>query len=196
MNVLFVDTETTGLMDFSSAPDAPFQPRMIQLGAILADEVGKVLGQVNLIVKPDGWVVSEGAQAIHGISTNLCAAAGVACKTVLALLDELGDRAGVVVAHNAQFDHSMISLERHRARQLIPHWPAWFMRSWHCTMKEMTPICRLPGRRGFKWPTLREAHLHLFNEGFDQAHNALADVQACARIYFEVRRRIASGEAL
>jgi len=53
-----------------------------------------------------------------------------------------------------------------------------------------TNYCALPGGRGgnFKWPTLEELYLKLFNEKFDAAHNAIADVQATARCFFELIR--------
>lgn len=41
----------------------------------------------------------------------------------------------------------------------------------------------------YKWPTLSEIHTHLFNEPFDDVHNALSDVRACARCYFELRKQ-------
>jgi DNA polymerase III epsilon subunit-like protein len=55
-------------------------------------------------------------------------------------------------------------------------------------MQAATSYCRLPGPYGFKWPTLQELHLKLFNETFAGAHRALADVRACARCYFELKR--------
>ena len=59
-----------------------------------------------------------------------------------------------------------------------------------------TPICKMPptpkmlaaGFDKFKMPKLIEAHQHLFGEGFDKAHDAMADVMACKRIYFECKR--------
>jgi DNA polymerase III epsilon subunit-like protein len=58
-----------------------------------------------------------------------------------------------------------------------------------CTMQAATNYCRLPGTRGYKWPTLQELHMKLFKEAFEGAHHALVDVRACARCYFELKRR-------
>jgi DNA polymerase III subunit epsilon len=55
-------------------------------------------------------------------------------------------------------------------------------------MQLATNFCRLPGPYGYKWPSLQELHLKLFNEQFKGAHQALADVRACARCYFELKR--------
>jgi hypothetical protein len=56
---------------------------------------------------------------------------------------------------------------------------------------EIISFCRLPSKsgRGYKWPTLAELHLQLFEEEFTGSHNAGADVKACARCYFELRKR-------
>ena len=56
-------------------------------------------------------------------------------------------------------------------------------------MLSATDYCQLPGRYGFKWPTLQELHSTLFNESFDGAHDALSDVRACARCFFELKFR-------
>ena len=56
-------------------------------------------------------------------------------------------------------------------------------------MRAATNFCRIPGPRGYKWPTLQELHQKLFNEPFAAAHQALRDVRACSRCYFELKRR-------
>ena len=58
------------------------------------------------------------------------------------------------------------------------------------TKNESTNYCAIPGGRGgqFKWPTLTELHTKLFSEGFDEAHNASADVEATARCFLELVR--------
>lgn len=40
-----------------------------------------------------------------------------------------------------------------------------------------------------KWPTLQELHTFLFGVGFEGAHDALVDVRACAKCYWEIQRR-------
>jgi DNA polymerase-3 subunit alpha len=41
----------------------------------------------------------------------------------------------------------------------------------------------------YKLPTLSKIHTHLFDEPCDDAHNALSDVRACTRCYFEQKNR-------
>jgi DNA polymerase III subunit epsilon len=53
-------------------------------------------------------------------------------------------------------------------------------------MQDMTDICCLPSPwgKGYKWPKLHEAHRHCFGKEFEDAHDALADVRACAKVFF------------
>lgn len=57
-----------------------------------------------------------------------------------------------------------------------------------CTMQASTNLCKIPGPYGFKYPTLQELHKHLFEVGFDGAHDAMVDVLACAKCFFELER--------
>ena len=56
-----------------------------------------------------------------------------------------------------------------------------------CTMKSSTDFCKLPGKYGYKWPTLQELYKILFGEGFGNAHNSLSDIQATKKCYFKLK---------
>ena len=61
---------------------------------------------------------------------------------------------------------------------------------WCCTMIRSTDYCQLPGRYGkYKWPKLEELHFKLFGESFEGAHDALADIRATMRCYYEMEKR-------
>ena len=89
-----------------------------------------------------------------------------------------------LIAHNIQFDEKILGAEllRTGCPNLVE------TKERQCTMQGATNYCRLPGPYGYKWPTLQELYLKLFNERFEGAHRALIDVRACARCYFELRR--------
>ena len=56
----------------------------------------------------------------------------------------------------------------------------------YCTMLQSTNICKIVSNRStYKWPKLEEAYMHFFGEELIGAHDALTDVMACKRIYFE-----------
>jgi DNA polymerase III epsilon subunit-like protein len=52
-----------------------------------------------------------------------------------------------------------------------------------------TDFCAIVGNYGFKWPKLQELHHILFKKQFEGSHDALVDVRACAKCYFELRKR-------
>mgnify|MGYP001619848526 CR=1 FL=1 len=183
---LFFDTETTGLPRNYKAPvsDLNNWPRVIQIAWLLADDDGNEIKGVEYIIKPDGFVIPQEASKIHGITTERALQTGVALKPVL---DEIaGDMAAAtaLVAHNIQFDEKVLGAEFLRTGALN-HLDG---KERKCTMQASTAYCRIPGPYGNKWPKLQELHEKLFQKGFEDAHNALADVRACAKCYFELRR--------
>jgi DNA polymerase III subunit epsilon len=186
---LFFDTETTGKADFRAPPDAPHQPRLVQLGALLTDDDGNEVSSVNLIIKPDGFEIPDGAASVHGITTQTAIERGIAIEAVLPVFAQLVSRADIVIAHNIEFDTFVMTGEfLRRDYDETPFDGAAFF----CTMRAMTPICKLPNMNGysdFKWPKLQEAHKHCFGVEFESAHDAMADVRACARVYFWLQKQ-------
>lgn len=181
---LFFDTETTGKADFRAPATAAHQPRLVQLAALLTDEVGDEVASLNLIIKPAGFEIPLAATEVHGISTEAALLSGVGVHHALAIFVALAERADALVAHNIQFDDLVMASEAARFDYLIPE------RLPFCTMIAMTPICRLPGRYGddFKWPNLMEAYRHCFRHEFVDAHDALADVRACKAVFFWLKK--------
>jgi DNA polymerase-3 subunit epsilon len=90
-----------------------------------------------------------------------------------------------VVGHNISFDLNIVGAELLRQGWVN----ALVTRPSICTMREGTDYCQLPGRYGYKWPTLTELHFKLFGTEFESAHDALADTEACMRCYFELRNK-------
>lgn len=184
--LLFFDTETTGVPRKYDAPtsDLANWPRIVQLAWLLADDEGKEIASTEFIVKPEGFVIPEGAARVHGISTERALREGRDLAEVLAAIVPDLERADLLVAHNITFDEKILGAEL--LRNGHPDLPAAKPR--RCTMRESTDYCALPGNYGFKWPKLQELHLKLFGEEFAGAHDALVDVRACARCYFELKR--------
>ena len=58
-----------------------------------------------------------------------------------------------------------------------------------CTMQRSTNFCAIDGPYGYKWPKLSELHYKLFDEGFEEAHNAAIDINATAKCFWELKRR-------
>ena len=182
----FFDTETTGIPRNYKAPASDLRnwPRLVQLAWLLADEEANEVASAEYIVKPDGFTIPQDASRIHGITTEMAAQKGVDLKSILTAVTPHIKQAFVLVAHNVQFDEKILGAEFLRVG--YPNLVESKERK--CTMQGATNYCRLPGPYGYKWPTLQELHMKLFNETLEGAHRALVDVRACARCYFELKR--------
>lgn len=189
MTILFFDTETTGLPNKTKPLNHQDQPHVCQIGAILMDGQGKVRSEINLIIKPDGWVIPEEASNIHGITQPIAEQYGVAAKGALSLFYRLAETADCIVAHNAGFDKLLIEIMGERTG-LQPKRPIFS--NLFCTMQKSTDIVKIPptekmkakGMTQFKVPNLQEAFKHFFGKEFEGAHDAMADVRACRDVYY------------
>jgi len=190
--ILFFDTETNGLPNFRAPNNDRSQPHIVQIAAMICDESGNVKSTLNTLISRDNWIIGEELQAIHGISNEDCDKFGMPIEIAMLALMDMRDSCGIGVAHNISFDNRMLEIEACRRAQ---NWDSGQI-FWECTAAMTTPICRMPptakmlaaGFDKFKMPKLIEAHQHLFGEDFDKAHDAMADVMACKRIYFECKR--------
>ncbi|MGI6373743.1 MAG: exonuclease domain-containing protein [Patescibacteria group bacterium] len=185
---LIFDTETTGLPKNYRAPLSDFDnwPRLVQLAWELYDFDGEKWESVNYIIKPEGFIIPEEATKIHRISHEQALQEGVPLKEALAHFIQEVNSAEQVVGHNIEFDENIVGAELLRLQMDNPFLDAKKI----CTMKQGTMICRIDnGRGGFKWPNLSELHKTLFAEDFVDAHDALVDVQACAKCLFELKKR-------
>lgn len=188
MKYLFFDTETTGVPRNYKAPitDTDNWPRLVQLGAILADEEGNVLDAINLVVYPDGFSIPKEASDVHGITTERAREIGQPLPDVLTMYCELLQQADVVVGHNISFDIHIVGAELYRlgmnTLQLMG-------KKSICTMQSSIKYCNIPGKYGPKWPKLIELHEVLFGCGFDGAHDAMADIRATKDCFYELQKR-------
>jgi len=184
---LFFDTETTGLPKNWNAPltDLNNWPRIVQLAWQYYNEKGILQASANRIIRPEGFIIPEQASNVHGITTEKALAEGIALKDALLEFADVLSASQFLVAHNINFDEKVTGAEF--LRNNIPY--DLFSLAKVCTMNSAVDFCALPGNYGYKWPTLMELHNKLFKEGFDGAHDALADVTACARCFFELKNR-------
>ena len=191
---LFYDTETTGLPDFKAPSEAPQQPHIVQLAALMVDlDTRETIQSMDVIIRPDGWDIPEEVAAVHGITTEHAADVGIPEGLALGMFMELWT-GRPRVAHNQQFDARIIriGLMRHAEANLADIWkegPA------ECTAIMSTPICQIPptakmvktGFNKFKTPNLGEAYRHFTGNELQNAHSAMADVMACRDVYFAIK---------
>ena len=166
--------------------DSDNWPRLVQIAWQVHDEIGNLLEVENLIVKPEGFTIPYNAEKVHGISTEMALEKGEDLAEVLKKFNTALEKSEYVIGHNVEFDESIIGAEyiRKNIENPVPS------KKVICTKIESTDFCAIPGGKGgrYKWPQLSELHFKLFNENFDEAHNASADVEATARVFLELLR--------
>lgn len=183
MRIIVFDTETNGLPKRYNVPstDVDNWPRMTQLGFCVYENEQIVFEYQNHII-PDGWTVPKEAFWLdRGITTEFLQEHGIPVSEALPVLISEINACDLMVAHNVDFDYNIIGAEMIRSGLRADKKPAKF-----CTMKSSTDICKIPGQYGFKFPKLIELHFFLFGENFTDAHDALGDVKATGRCYFEL----------
>jgi len=170
------------MVKFDKPPEDRSQPDLIQLGMILVETADwKPRARTSLLVQlAEGVRIEPAAHEAHGISEEDCARYGVVPVVACSLFNQACLQADVVVAHNLSFDESIMKTalfrlgnkpHRLEGRQLV------------CTKEATTDVLKLPGKYGYKWPTLAEAYKHYTGEELVGAHDALVDTEACLVVF-------------
>lgn len=185
---LHLDTETSGLNNFRLPYDHPSQPAIVQIAALLTE--GDMLrASINLILVPNKDV-EPGAEKVHGISKEVIGKFGVVPNVGIPMFNNLLKKADRVVAFNADFDINVVS-KAYKELGADPTQLRTMTRV--CTMKSSMYEVNLPpnpGRKEPKWPKLIDAYKHLVDpNGFDGAHDAMADVVASWKVLQALTRR-------
>lgn len=183
MKYAIIDTETSGLFDFSKPADAEGQPRLAHLSMILLDEEDQE-HLVDFVVKPDGWEIGAEAVAVNGLTMEYLNQHGVPVADVLASYAGIIDDGYIIVAFNAQFDLKMMRGEMRRAGiddrfEVTPN---------ICVMRAATDVVCVPKKtgKGFKFPKLSEA-CEFFGITNGGEHTADGDARAALEIFRKLR---------
>lgn len=206
MLILVYDTETTGIPDWKEPSESPQQPHLVEIAAILIDTTTLAVRDFfSAIIRPDGWSWDENDEAFkaHGITMEQALAEGIPEADALAQYLAMWKQADLRVGHNESFDARLlrIAIKRygHGAHPPLDSQEArdeladrFKPAPAYCTMNTSKAVMKIPAtpamiRSGkgkwFKPPNLNEAHRHFFGRPHDNAHRALSDAEACARIY-------------
>ena len=188
-NIIFFDTETTGLPDWGQPSDAPQQPHIVQLAAHVVDiESRDIIQTLDVIVKPDGWKIPEDETAVHGITNEYALYNGVDEKLAVQMFLSLWASCRLRVAHNTTFDNRIIRIatKRYFNQQVQDSWKEG---PHECTMLKAKPVMKMEPRNryGYKSPKLVEAYKHFTGKELKNAHTAIADVNACMEVYWAIQ---------
>jgi DNA polymerase-3 subunit epsilon len=200
--ILCFDTETTGVPNRPQKFDTYYSPeqthnydsaRIVQIAwQLFAADGTAAAPPVMYYLRPDGWTITAANQQIHGITQELCLSDGKSFSEVgVKFLADL-QLSTMVIGHNTKFDVHIVASEFYRSGQ--PRAANEVMsKNRGCTMAlggQLAPFKR-------RSPKLIDLYKHLFGRNFEDAHTAMADMQATAMIWFKLKgTRIAAASAV
>ena len=122
---------------------------------------------------------------LHGLQNAKRLLEGIPLNKVINQFKADLDAAACIVCHNVEFDKKIVGAEMIRLgmRDEVG------MKKSLCTMLASTNFCRIRGYYGYKYPKLQELYWKLFGEDFDDAHNAMNDIEATERCFWELKKR-------
>lgn len=179
MKYAVIDTETSGLFDFSKPADAEGQPRLANLAIIVLNEDLSIDHEIDYMVAPLGWEMKPEATAVNGLTTEHLLAKGLPVVDALNMYAALIDRGYIIATFNAQFDTKVMRGEMRRANV-----PDRFETTPNvCIMRALTNVVRVPKKSGsgYKWPKLGEA-CAFFKIEQPAAHSAMGDARSAVEL--------------
>ena len=207
MRALIFDTETTGI--------DPNNGHVVQLAFILHNTdngVDELRG--NFIRTPADWEIPKEASDVHGISTAMAKQLGLPMDVILNTFTQAILACDIVVGHNVKFDVDFITNEYREVLEQNNGWPVRFD-----TMQKNIEVCKVPlsdkqvaaqdrhknadgtfdwsppdGWPKYRYPNLTATYKHYFGTEFDNAHDAMADVEATKAIFLKMQEGDNDGE--
>lgn len=143
------------------------------------------------IIKPKGFIIDNNSYAckINGITQEIASSNGISIESMFDKLKVDLEECKLIVAHNINFDKHIILSElfRFKKQDIID---IFLSINLYCTMYNGLNITKIKFKNSnkLKLPKLIELYRHFFNKEFEDAHNAEADVEACAKCYFEMNK--------
>lgn len=193
--ILFFDTETSDFIKKALPADHEDQAWTVQIGALLTDLEGNEIDRLNVIIKANNRKINHYAEKVHGISVEQTEEEGIDEKDAAEQFGLLLRQASLVAGHNFDFDwkYAQHLLERNMDTLSDEARSAFYLDLPNqCTMKDKAVVkfCNLKNKANRpKWPKLIELHEILFEEFFNNAHDAFADIIATKECYFELVKR-------
>jgi DNA polymerase III epsilon subunit-like protein len=181
MNYIAFDFETSGLPKGRRNTKVTKETlsnfdgcRAVSLSAARFSQRGRLIKTFDAIIRPDNFTIGEDSTAIHGITHERAMKEGRPFTEVFwDFMDFIGPRTKTLVAHNAQFDVSVLQSEM--LRHGLPE----------SQIEDLVFRCTLQLYKDRFMAPIKLINLYkdIFGEEFDNAHNSLADSIACGKVY-------------
>ena len=182
-DVLFFDTETTGIPERSWNWDTDFEqyPHVVQMAWLHGCKVE------THIIRPDWWEIPQETVDVHGITTEYALEHGESFASVVDMFIQDCHDAGLICGHNIHFDTSIIkaNILRELGREYYDAndvenalYKGKRIDTMRPTMKWVD--ARMANGR-LKFPNLSELYSRCFPGETFPAHDALEDVKAVAK---------------
>lgn len=185
-NIMFMDLETTGLpiknnrRRFYSPREFNYYDtsRIIEIAYIICSINGDHIKTVTKLIKPTDFTITN--TCIHGITNNQALTKGEDLNNVLNEFNNDLKNVNIIVAHNINFDHSVLLSECYRGYHTD-------------VIKEICKkklLCTMEMGKSYlgvyKYPKLIDLYKKLFNIEVDNNHRALIDTSMCKEVYFKM----------
>lgn len=186
---LIFDLETGGLPIFNTVGPYRFPSfrhlnkydtaRIVSISWIVADENGKLIKQAYHIIRNLDFIIDNNSKAveIHGITQEIATEEGINWHDMYDEFIEDVHKCDTLVAHNIQFDVSVMLSEmfRYNKQDGITD---FLSKRRLCTMR-----MGKKAMEGTKNPKLSELYKFFFNEEMQNAHNASYDTLFCQQCF-------------
>lgn len=170
--------------------------RVIQLSWIVCSVDGEVHKKENHYLTPDGFEISEGSIAIHGVSQQFAQKNGEDYEIVLDMFMDDLEKATTVISHNLEFDYNVLSSEsfRHDNKKL----PALLNATTKiCTGISTKDLLMLDnGKKDYKMPKLSELYEFCYKKELKLETNnvVMANLETLVKIFFYLKMRYKFGK--
>lgn len=186
---LIFDTETTGLPVFNETGFYRFPnykhlnkynpARLVSISWILANDKMELVKHVYHVIRPLDFTIDNSSKAveIHGITSEIAEEQGVPWHTMYDEFIQDLNQCHTIVAHNIQFDVSIMLSEMYRYNK--ENGIATFIeKNRMCTMKMGKAAMNQT-----KSPKLSALYEYLYNKPLENAHNASYDTLYCYKSF-------------
>lgn len=183
--LLFVDLETSSKPESLNHPVTAEEewPYILQIAWQVYDDSGNHVKTEDHYIYDHRIRIDKSSQQLHGITLDTLANIGESRKDVLRrFAGDLRRFRPTIVGHFVEFDSKMLQVGLFRAgmKNIVKNFAHF------CTMSATSDYAVSIHQT---YPKLDELYFRLFREHHTEAHNALADVKATVKVFFELVSR-------